>query len=152
MMSPWKRQKWREKWTRNVRREEEEKKWRMRIQLRGRGEVWVHISRAWAKALLIMLVLSVTTSEDTVGLWCMAASSYAAPARATSQGVRHHRDSVFHCRYGRGRAPLRAPYITTPLRLGWCEPERCIRRLDDLWEHGFPLHWINLQRSLPDNR
>lgn len=119
MMSPWKRQRWREKRTRIVRREEK-KRWNLskKRRQRGQSEVWVHRSRASAKALLILLALSVTASEDTVGLWCMAASSSAAATGDMSQGVRHYRDLVWCCWCSRGRAALRAPLITTPLRAG----------------------------------
>lgn len=124
------------------------KRWNLskKSSWRGRGEVWVHRSGAWAKAVLILLALSVTASEDTAGLWCMAASSSAAVARDTSQGVRHYRDLTLRCWYSRARAAPWDPYITIPLRVAVN-----IHLLVDLWEHHFALSWINLRRSLPDN-
>lgn len=109
MMSPEKWYNRRENWTWNLGCEGKE---RQGLRQKKGKEVWVQRSGAWAKALLILLALSVTASEDTVGLMmygCFIPCRCSRGHESGSQAVRHHRGLELRCQYSRGRAALWTP-------------------------------------------
>lgn len=104
----------------------------------------MHKSRAWAKALLILLALSVTTQGTHLAYDVWLLHSLLLQQQGTQV-----RDLVLRYWYSRARAARRAMYITTPLRGGATQRnKRDFHLLVDLKEHGFQLNFINLPLPL----